>query len=178
MAIKPWLHLPLVHTILNMANKWRRRTRQKDDNFQYHGSNRQHNSSNDVTGIDDVRLGRHRISKRHTNANPNPSRLNNNESQRARRSSAHYIHAQTAIEPFQRTRLNTAALHTENVFPFRSSHFKEYFLNAMREMLLHIQLWCPEEGAASEDGMDWQHESELVIPQPSMEIRYNWDSKP
>lgn len=46
----------------------------------------------------------------------------------------------------------------------------------MWQILLQIQQWYPDENSPSHDGMDWQPEVELIIPQPAADVHYVWDT--
>ena len=67
----------------------------------------------------------------------------------------------------------------EKAFMLKSKHLKQHLLQSMNQNLREIQQWYPdEEENANDDEMDWQPETEILIPPPACEIRYVWDPEP
>ncbi|TAQ88666.1 hypothetical protein B7494_g3035 [Chlorociboria aeruginascens] len=67
-----------------------------------------------------------------------------------------------------------------DLFLRKSKKFKEFLLNSIDEKVHQIHQWYPDEISSKElgdDEMEWQPESEILIPQPSGDVSYIWDQK-
>ena len=66
----------------------------------------------------------------------------------------------------------------ETAFMLKSKRFKQHLLHSMERNLQEIQLWYPdEEEDGNDDEMDWQPETEILIPPLAYEIRCVFDSE-
>lgn len=60
----------------------------------------------------------------------------------------------------------------DHIFLTKSRKLKEYLVRSLNQALNQIEQWCPDPTA---DEMDWQHEEEIVVPQPQ-DVCYVWDA--
>ena len=149
-----------------MGGKWRRRNRQNDENdsqFSQTGQSRE-----DARPGEGIRLGSHTVK--------GPRKGNNlrgdNPFQRSVKH--HQQHSRNGFFSDRADRTNHHYVVDHHSCMVKNEQFKQYLLQSIEESRRKIEQWCPDDNS-NLDRMDWQPESELVIPQNSGKILYIWD---
>lgn len=153
----------------------RRRNHQRDDDIEFHASDRWIQSSSNPGLIEDIPLGPYTVIGlgRRNNFNRNSFRPNPNSNSRQSRDLFH-----STSNPSQPQRTHRTFPQGDIAFRLGSSGFKRYLLQTIDHTLHQIQLWYPDENTVGDSEMDWQPETEFIIPQPGEEIHYIWDPEP
>ena len=157
-----------------MSGRRRRRRHWGNDDSQIHASDPWGQFTGEAaTSIKDIPLGRYTVSERERRDNTTRSTFRPSDGN-PHQSRASFQHNDN---PFHRQRRFTVTPHSQSDFRRRSAHFKQYILQILNQTLRQVQQWYPDDDCVSESEMDWQPESELVIPQSAEHISYIWDQR-